>query len=245
MSPRRPDHGRLFALSVLRRKESAEDMSQIVFDIVSRDRTGTGGAREARREGLVPGVIYGGADQPSAISLKLNDLVRGLNRGGLLSQMIELKLDGATQKALIKDIQFHPVTMKPLHIDFFRVQGDQIVSIEVPVHFINEGKSPGLKRGGALNVVRHTIELDCPADAIPAEIVVDLDGLDINDSVHISAIALPPNVAPTISDRDFTIATITSAGPSASEEDDEAEGDGEESVEVPRVGEEDEDKSED
>ncbi len=202
-------------------------MTDIVFSVDVRDRTGTGGARATRREGKVPGVIYGGPLGAVPIALKLNELVRGLNQGGLLSKVIEIQHGSTRQPALIRDIQFHPVTSQPVHVDLFRVSSDQIVTVEVPVKFINEDKSPGLKRGGALSIVRHMVELECPADRIPAQLVADLDGLDINAVIHISAIPLPAGVEPKVKDRDFTIASISGKGPSGGEEtesgEDEAE----------------------
>lgn len=205
-------------------------MTDIVFAVDVRDRTGTGGARATRREGKVPGVIYGGPLGAVPIALKLNELVRGLNQGGLLSKVIEIQHGTTRQPALIRDIQFHPVTSEPVHVDLFRVSSDQIVTVEVPVKFINEDKSPGIKRGGALSIVRHMVELECPADRIPAQLTVDLDGLEINDTVHISAIALPEGVEPKVKDRDFTIASLTGKGPSGGAE--EAEGEGGEETET-------------
>ena len=193
-------------------------MSTIVLSVEKRDRTGTGAARATRRQDRVPGVLYGGSLGPVPISLQLNELKKAINRGGLRSHMIQIDHKGETQGVMVRDIQFDPVTDVPLHLDLYRVEASQVISVEVPVHFLNEAASPGLKRGGALNIVRHTVELDCPAGSIPEEIKVDLTGLEIGDSVHISAVALPPNVTPTITDRDFTIATITGAGGQEPEE---------------------------
>ncbi|TRO96394.1 50S ribosomal protein L25/general stress protein Ctc [Glycocaulis profundi] len=183
-------------------------MSDIVVSVEVRERTGKGGAREARRQGFVPGVLYGGDRGPVAIALKQNELVKAINSGNLIANMIKIDHKGEQQSVLTRDIQFHPVTDMPEHIDFYRVDEDSVVEVAVPVHFINEEKSPGLKKGGALNVVRHEIEVSCPAGQIPNEIVVDLEGLDIGESVHISSVKLPDNVTPVIDDRDFTIATL-------------------------------------
>jgi large subunit ribosomal protein L25 len=183
-------------------------MSDIVVSVEVRERTGKGGAREARRQGFVPGVLYGGNRGPVAIALKQNELVKAINSGKLVANMIKIDHKGEQQSVLTRDIQFHPVTDMPEHIDFYRVDEDSVVEVAVPVHFINEEKSPGLKKGGALNVVRHEVEVSCPAGQIPSEIVVDLDGLDIGESVHISSVKLPDNVKPVIDDRDFTIATL-------------------------------------
>ena len=195
-------------------------MSGITLSVEVRDDVGTGAARATRRAGQVPGVLYGGDLGPVAIAVQANELKKALNRGGFRSHMLRIDHKGDTQPVIVRDIQFDPVSDVPLHLDLYRVTEDQVISVEVQVNFINEEKCPGIKRGGALNVVRHTIELDCPANAIPEEIVVDLAGLDIGDSVHISAITLPGNVATTITDRDFTIATITGAGGGAAEDED-------------------------
>lgn len=177
-----------------------------------RERAGKGAARTVRRAGRVPGVIYGGKQEPILISLDPGELKRVLHKVGFFATLFDLKLDGAAHRVLPRDVQFDPVTDKPLHVDFMRVTGDSKVVVQVPVEFINEPKSPGLKRGGVLNIVRHEIELRCPVDSIPQKITVDLDGLDIGDSIHISHVTLPPNVQPTV-DRDFTVASI--AAPSA------------------------------
>lgn len=198
-------------------------MADIVLDVEVRERIGTGGARASRREGLVPGVLYGGPLEPVAIALPLNQLKRSLNQGGFLSKLVEIDHKGVRQPVLVRDIQFHPVTATPMHIDLFRVDSDQDVTIEVAVEFVNDEQSPGLKRGGALNVVRHTVELSCRADRIPGKLTVDLTGLDINDTIHISALTLPDGVRPTIQDRDFTIATIVGKGGPSDAEDSEAD----------------------
>jgi large subunit ribosomal protein L25 len=177
-----------------------------------RERAGKGAARTVRRAGRVPGVIYGGKQEPILISLDPGELKRVLHRVGFFATLFDLKLDGGAHRVLPRDVQFDPVTDKPLHVDFLRVTGESKVVVQVPVEFINEPKSPGLKRGGVLNIVRHEIELRCAIDSIPQKITVDLDGLDIGDSIHISHVKLPENVQTTV-DRDFTVATI--AAPSA------------------------------
>lgn len=199
-------------------------MSDIVLPVEIRERTGTGGARETRRGGQVPGVIYGGARGSVAIALPVNEVTKTLSKGQLLASVINIEHQGERQQVLVRDIQFDPVSDTPIHIDLYRVDDDQIISVEVSVRFTNEADSPGLKRGGVLNVVRHTVELDCPAARIPAEIVVDLAGVAIGDSVHVSAVDLPDGVTPTIKDRDFTIATVV--GSRASVEADGADGEG-------------------
>jgi large subunit ribosomal protein L25 len=185
----------------------------LTLNVQSREKAGKGSARAARREGLVPAVVYGAKKAPVTVTIKRNELVAILNRGGFLSHQFELVLDGKKERVLPRDIQLHPVTDVPLHVDFLRLSKGSKVTVEVPVHFLNESKCPGLKRGGVLNVVRHEIELSVPASDIPESIEIDLSGLDVNDSVKISTVTLPAGCEPTITDRDFTIATI--AAPSA------------------------------
>ncbi len=184
-------------------------MSEIVsMPALARERAGKGPARAARRAGLVPGVIYGAKKDPVMITLDPRDLFRGLKTGSFLATIYELDVSGKKERVLPRDVQFDPVTDNAIHVDFLRVSAATAVTVEVPVQFLNEEEAPGLKRGGLLNIVRHEIEMNCRADAIPSQIEVDLTGLDIGDSVHISMITLPDGVAPTITDRDFTIATI-------------------------------------
>lgn len=174
----------------------------------ARERAGKGPARAARRAGLVPGVVYGAKQDPLMINVDPRHLLRGLRTGTFLATIYELDVNGQKERVLPRDVQFDPVTDKPLHVDFLRVTGSSWVTVDVPVEFLNEDQAPGLKRGGLLNVVRHEIEMYCLADSIPQHIQVDLAGLDIGDSVHISMVKLPEGVEPTITDRDFTIATI-------------------------------------
>ncbi len=173
-----------------------------------RERAGKGPARATRRAGRVPGVIYGAKQDPLMISMDPRDLLRGLKTGSFLATVYELDVGGGKERVLPRDVQFDPVSDKPLHVDFLRVSAATEVTVDVPVEFLNEEESPGLKRGGLLNIVRHEIEMECRADSIPQHIEVDLTGLDIGDSVHISMVKLPEGVRPTIDDRDFTIATI-------------------------------------
>lgn len=202
-------------------------MSDIVVSVDVRDRTGTGGARAARREGLVPGVLYGGPRGPVPISVKANELRKAINTGKLIAQMVDLEHKGERQPVIARDIQFDPVTDEPLHIDFYRVEENSIITLNVPVHFFNDEKSPGLKRGGVLNVVRHDIEVRCKAGNIPQDIKVDLTGFDIGDSIHISSVTLPEGVKPVITNRDFTIATLQGSRAVIEDAADEAEGDDE------------------
>ena len=178
-----------------------------------RERAGKGAARAVRRAGRVPGVVYGAKQTPVLISLDPKELGRALGRTGFFATLFDLAVGGDSHRVLPRDVQFDPVTDVPLHVDLLRVAGDSLVVVDVPVEFINEASSPGIKRGGVLNTVRHEIELRCPVDSIPNRITVDLDGLDIGDSVHISMVKLPEGVMPIITERDFTIASI--AAPSA------------------------------
>ncbi len=183
----------------------------IVLDLNVRENTGTGSARAARREGFVPGVIYGGDEAPVAFSVKYNEVLKAINSGQFLSNMIEVTTDGKSQKVLTKDVQFHPVTDMPVHLDFYRVTAKSIIEVEVSVVFVGEEESPGLKEGGTLNVVRYSIEVKCPAGDIPDNIEVDVSKMEIGDSIHISEVDLPKGVKPSISDRDFTIATVVAS----------------------------------
>lgn len=199
-------------------------MSDIVLPVDVRETSGTGAARATRREGFVPGTLYGGKLGPVSIAIRENVLRKAIYSGKFLSNMVTLEHDGEKQTVIPKDVQFDPVTDFPLHVDLFRVDEDSVIDVEVTVHFLNEEKAPGLKRGGALNVVRHTVELSCPAGSIPESIEVDLDGLEIGDSVHISDITLPEGIKPTIDDRDFTIATIAGARVELETEDEDVDG---------------------
>jgi large subunit ribosomal protein L25 len=186
-----------------------------------RERAGKGPARAARRAGRVPGVIYGSKKDPSMVTVDPRELDREIKTGTFLATIYDIQIDRNKERVLPRDVQFDPVTDRPIHVDFLRVSAASSVTVQVPVNFLNEEESPGLKRGGLLNVVRHEIEMACRADAIPSSIDVDLTGLDIGDSVHISMISLPDGVAPTITDRDFTVATI--AAPTVALEEEEAE----------------------
>ncbi|HYD86671.1 MAG TPA: 50S ribosomal protein L25/general stress protein Ctc [Vitreimonas sp.] len=183
-------------------------MAGIVLNVEKRERTGTGGARATRNSGLIPGVLYGGPRGAVPIEINAKDVQMALRSGKFVSHMVELNHQGETQPVIPRAIQFHPVTDEPIHIDLYRVEENSEIDIDVVVHFKNHEASPGLKRGGALNIVRHTIKLRCKASKIPEEIVVDLTGKEIGDSIHISSIALPEGARPVIRDRDFTVATI-------------------------------------
>jgi len=184
-------------------------MAGIVLNVEKRERTGTGGARASRSAGLIPGVLYGGPRGAVPIEIRASEVKMALRSGKFISHLCELRHGGESQPVIPRDIQFHPVTDEPIHIDLYRVEENSEITIDVVVHFKNQDASPGLKRGGALNIVRHTINLRVNANTIPEEIVVDLTGKDIGDSIHISQVHLPEGARPVIRDRDFTIATIS------------------------------------
>lgn len=207
--------------------------SNITFNVEVRERVGTGGSRAARREGLVPGVLYGGGEAPVPISLKRNEVLKAIETGHFLSSTATLVHKGEKQLVIPQAIQMHPVSDQPMHVDLFRVSRDQKIKVEVQVHFVGEDVSPGLKKGGTLNVVRHTVELLVPAGNIPESLEADVSALEVGDNVKISDINLPGDAEPTITDRDFTIATIAGrAATTDTETDDveEAEGEGEEAA---------------
>ena len=199
-----------------------------------RERAGKGASRELRRDGRVPAVIYGGKEQPLAIHVEAKELARQLGSGHFMNSIVMIDVGGKMVRTLPKDVALHPVTDRPLHADFLRLARDAKIHVDVPVVFVNEEASPGLKKGGVLNVVRHDLELVCESDKIPDEIVLDVTGLDIGDSIHISHVTLPEGSTSAITDRDFTIATIVA--PSALKQ---TEGEGAETPagEVPTAGE--------
>jgi large subunit ribosomal protein L25 len=172
---------------------------------------GKGAARAVRRSGAVPGVVYGENEPPQNVAIKADELTRRIRAGHFLTTLVDLDVDGSKQRVIPREFQLDPLNDNPIHVDFQRVRAGSIVRVAVPVRFVNEDQAPGIKRGGTLNIVRHTIDVYAPAEEIPPEIVADLTGLDIGKSLHISAIALPPNVRPAIKERDFTVATIVSS----------------------------------
>lgn len=189
-----------------------------------RDRAGKGGARATRREGLVPAVIYGNKQPPVSIALDPRRLWVEMNRAGLHSRLFDVAVDGTVERVLCRDIQRHKVSGQPLHVDFLRVSAESKVHVRVVVHFSNQDKSPGLKRGGVLNVVAHDLEIIAPANAIPSELLVDLTGLDIGTSIHLSALKLPEGVTAVSHEKDATIATIAAPTVQAATEEAAAEG---------------------
>ncbi len=188
----------------------------------SRIGAGKGIARAARRAGQVPAVIYGNNEEPLLITIEDRILRQELQRPGFFIQLVDIEVDGTKHRVLPRDTQYHPVTDAPLHVDFLRYNPNRRLTIEVPVTFVNEDDCPGLREGGVLNVVRHAIEVICTADAMPEGYEIDLTGLQVGDSIHASALTLTEGVELTITDRDFTIATI--AAPTViTVEDEEAE----------------------
>jgi large subunit ribosomal protein L25 len=209
---------------------------QLTLPAESRDRAGKGASRELRRAGRVPAVIYG--DKKEAVSIHVEEklLTRMLSSGHFMNSVIMVDAGGTPHRTLPKDVQFHPVSSRPIHVDFLRIGEHSQVHVNVPVHFIDEELSPGIKRGGVLNLVRHDLELICDAAEIPEQIEISLAGLDVGDSIHISNVTLPKGAKSAIDDRDFTIATIVAPSALKSEE---AESDEAPSAsEVPVVGEE-------
>jgi large subunit ribosomal protein L25 len=197
-------------------------MADIILNVEVRDRPGPGGARPPRRSGLVPGILYGGDKDPVAIAVKSNEFRKALYTGKLLGHLVTLKYGEETQPVIAKAVDMHPVSDEPWHFDLYRVGAHQTIKIAVAVHFKNHEASPGLKRGGTLNVVRHEVELNVPADHIPEELVMDLTGLDIGDTIRISSLPIPEGASAAM-DRDAVVATIAGSSASAS-----AAGEGEE-----------------
>ncbi len=188
----------------------------------ARDRAGKGAARATRRQGRIPAVIYGGKEEPTLVSFEKAEFMKAYNTGNLLRTLYDVKIGKAKTMVIPRDVQVHPVSDIPLHVDLLRLGEGAMINLDIEVHYINEEESPGLAKGGALNVVRHTVELRVPATKIPDALEADLTGLEIGDSIHISAFKLPEGCSPTITDRDFTVATI--AAPTMSiEEEEEAE----------------------
>jgi len=185
-------------------------MAEIVLNVEVRERTGTGGARDTRRSGMVPGVLYGGAKDPVAIAVKSNEFRKALYTGKLLGHLVTLKYGNETQPVIAKAVDMHPVTDEPWHFDLYRVDEHQQIKIEVPVHFAHQDDSPGLKRGGSLNVSLHTVTVSCHADSIPEEIVIDLTGKEIGDSIRVADLKLPAKVAAAL-EGDVVVASIAAA----------------------------------
>jgi large subunit ribosomal protein L25 len=198
-----------------------------VLEAVARAGTGKGAARSARREGLVPGVIYGGGEAPVPINIKFNELLKRLKAGKFLSTLLNVKVDGVDTRVICRGVQRDVVKDLPVHVDFLRLSERSRINLFIPIEFINHELSPGLKKGGVLIETRNEIELMVTAGSIPEKIVIDLTGTNIHDSIHISNVTLPAGSRPTISDRDFAVASIQPpSGLSAAEEDEEAAAEG-------------------
>ncbi|HYD36245.1 MAG TPA: 50S ribosomal protein L25/general stress protein Ctc [Allosphingosinicella sp.] len=217
---------------------------QLTLSAETRERAGKGASRAMRREGRVPAVVYGNREEPLAIHVEEKALMKMLNTGHFMNSVVMIEVGGgATARTLPKDVQFHPVTDRPLHVDFLRISEHSKVSVAVPIRFVDEDKARGIKRGGVLNAVRHELELVCDAAEIPDEVEISLAGMDIGDSLHISAVTLPEGTESAITDRDFTIATIVApSGLKMEAEDAQAAESGEApaAAEVPLVGEDEE-----
>ena len=193
---------------------------QLTLPAEARERAGKGASRALRREGRVPAVIYGDKKDPVSIHVEEKLLSKMLSTGHFMNTVVMIDAGGATHRTLPKDVTFHPVTSRPIHVDFLRIGEHSKVHVNVPVRFDNEEAAPGLKRGGVLNIVRHELELVCDAAEIPDEIHIDLAGLNVGDSIHISAVKLPKGAESAITDRDFTIATVVAPSALKSEEGD-------------------------
>jgi|TARA_B100000902_G_scaffold380467_1_gene415925 large subunit ribosomal protein L25 len=177
---------------------------------IKRESTSSGSNNRLRSEGLIPAILYGGKNPNQNISIQLKEVKNIINSDTFLSKVLELEIEGKKEKVIPRDIAFNVVSEEPIHIDFMRIVSGKKIILEIPVKFINHPESPGLKRGGVLNIVRRKVELKCPAENIPDEIVVDLAGTDIGTSIKISSVKLENDVVPTITDRDFVIATVAS-----------------------------------
>jgi large subunit ribosomal protein L25 len=200
-------------------------MAEIVLNVEVRDQIGTGAARAARRDGKVPGVLYGGDKDPVAIAVRANEFRKALYTGKLLGHLVTLKHGGETQPVIAKAVQMHPVTDEPWHFDLYRVGAHQLIKIAVPVHFHNQEDSPGIKRGGTLNIVLHEVELMAPADQIPEELTFDLTGLEIGDTIRVGDLTLPAGIT-AAGGPDAVVATVAGTSAQASEDaaEDGAEG---------------------
>ena len=173
-----------------------------------RENLSSGSNNKLRAKGLIPAILYGGKDKNQNISISKKEISNIINSETFLSKVLEIDIDGKKEKVIPRDVAYHVVSEEPMHIDFMRIVSGKKIILEIPVKFINHPDSPGLKRGGVLNIVRRKVELKCPAESIPDEIVVDLAGTDIGTSIKISSVKLPENVIPTITDRDFVVATV-------------------------------------
>ena len=219
-------------------------MAEIILNVDVREGVGTGGARAARRAGMVPGILYGGEKAPVAISVDEKSFRKSLYTGKLLGHLVTLKYGDETQPVIARDIQFDPVTDRPLHFDLMRVDEKQTIKIEIPVRFINEDKCEAFRQGGSLEVVRHAVEVKVRADHIPEDLIVDLSGHKLGDIIRWTDLKGTKDVEPTITDRDFVIASIKTSSAAISAAADEAAEEAEAAAEVPATEQAAEDEAE-
>jgi len=210
-------------------------MAEIILNVDVRENTGTGGARAARRAGAVPGILYGGGKAPVPISVNEKDFRKNLYTGKLLGHLVTLKYGEESQPVIAKDVQFDPVSDRPLHFDLMRVNETQTIKIEVPIHFVNEDQCKAFRQGGTLEIVRHSVEILVPANHIPEDLVVDLAGHKLGDTLRWSDVKVPADVEATITDRDFVIGAIKASSAGISAEATEDAG-GEEQAEGEKTG---------
>ena len=204
---------------------------EAIFPAVARERAGKGAARAVRREGLVPGVVYGANKDPQMIAVDPRVIIKQLELGALFNTIYTIPVEGgAKEKALPRDVQFHPVSDDPIHIDFMRLKKGSKINVMIPVNFINEDQCEGIKLGGVFSITREEVELLCPVDDIPNEVVCDLTEFNIGDTIRISNVALPDDVEPVITDRDFVVANISAPKTASAEAEDGEEGEGEEAA---------------
>ena len=175
---------------------------------IKRENLNTGSTNRLRANGFIPAILYGGNNPNQNISISKKEISNIIKSDTFLSKVLEIEVDGKKEKVIPRDVSYHVISEEPIHIDFMRIVSGKKINLEIPVKFINHPESPGLKRGGVLNIVRRKVELKCPAETIPDEIIVDLAGTDIGTSIKISSVKLPENVFPTITDRDFVVATV-------------------------------------
>ncbi|MBA3511028.1 50S ribosomal protein L25/general stress protein Ctc [Sphingomonas sp.] len=211
---------------------------QLTLPAEARERAGKGASRALRRDGRVPAVIYGDKKEPLSVHVEEKRLAKMLSTGHFMNTVVMVDAGGEPHRTLPKDVQFHPVTSRPIHVDFLRIGEHSQVTVNVPVRFDDEEESPGIKRGGVLNIVQHELELVCPASKIPDEIHVSLAGLDIGDAIHISQVTLPEGTKTAIDDRDFTVATLVAPSAMKAEADEAAEAAAAAEGEVPTIDEE-------
>ena len=217
---------------------------QLTLPAEARQRAGKGASRALRREGRVPAVIYGEKQEPLSVHVEEKLLAKLMSNGHFMNTVVMVDVAGEANRTLPKDVQFHPVTSRPIHVDFLRIGEHAQVNVNVPVRFVDDEEAPGIKRGGVLNIVRHDLELVCDASRIPDQILVSLAGLDIGDAIHISQVSLPEGSRWAIEDRDFTVATVVAPSAMKAEEDEAAAAAADEVPAIEQEGEEGEGEGE-